>query len=193
MNLNDKRVLRTRNILRQSMLDLMKRKPVSQVTVKEICDLAGINRNTFYAHYGMPEDILAEIENEYYVKMNRIQESAIKTGDVSALILGIMNTLFENKEYSMVLYGDHNDRKVRDGHYKNSYSRVMISWIESGTSAQADHLGWLFTFLSGGIDAVIRNWVKNGMKEDPAQIARLAARMCNASSSSVFDAAEKKN
>ena len=186
MNLRDKRVLRTRSILRQSMLDLMRRKPVSQITVKEICDLAGINRNTFYTHYGMPEDILTEIENEYYEKMRQIQETVLQTGDVAGLMLSIMNMLLENKEYSMVLYGDHNDRKIRDCHYRNSYSRAMLSWIESGTSVQADHLGWLFTFLSGGIDAVIRNWVKNGMKEDPEHIAQLPAKMCTASSGSVF-------
>ena len=45
---------------------------------------------------------------------------------------------------------------------------------------------WLFTFLCGGIDGVIRTWVKNGMKEAPETIAQLAAKMCGASSDSIF-------
>ena len=186
MNLKDKRVIHTRRVLRRTLLDLMKSKPVSQITVKEICDIAEINRNTFYSHYGAPVDILTEIENEYYEKMRQIRELAIQDGNVTALVLGIMNTLLENKEFGIVLYGTNNDMRGAERHYQDAYSQVMITWIGTGTSTQADHLRWLFTFLSGGINSMIRTWVQNGMKEDPKVIAQLAGKMCEASSGSVF-------
>ena len=186
MNLKDKRVIHTRRVLRQALLEKMKKKPASQITVKEICVLADVNRNTFYSHYGTPVDILAEIESEYYEKMRQIQESAIRTGDVSSLVLGIMNMLLENKDFGLVLYGGNNDKRMNDRNYNDAYSRVMLTWIETGTATQADHLRWLFTFLSGGIDSMIRSWVQNGMQEDPHVLASLAGKMCDASSSSIF-------
>ena len=186
MNEKDKRVVQTRLKIRQALLMLMQRKPVSQVTVKEICDLAGINRNTFYAHYGAPVDILAVIQEEYNDKMQRLREDAIQTGDVQALILGIMKTLLDNRDFCMVLYGENNDSGLQDRVLHDAYSQIMLSWIESGTKAQADHLRWLFVFLSGGIDSMIRTWVKDGMREPPEQIARQAAMMCSASSVTVF-------
>ena len=186
MKLTDKRVRHTRRSLRQSLIELMQRKSVNQISVKEICDLAGINRNTFYAHYSTPRDILTEIENEYYAEMNRIQESAIHSGDAAALILGIMNMLQQNREISILLYGSNSDNRAYDEYYRSAYARIMLAWIESGTKVQADHLKWLFTFLSGAIDAMIRNWVKDGMRESPEILARLAASMCNASMESVF-------
>ena len=187
MNLNDKRVIHTRRAIRQALLDLMKKKAVSQITVKEICDISCINRNTFYAHYGTPVDVLAEIENEYYEKLQATQETALQNGDVTALILGIMNTLLENRDFSIVLYGDNNDIKIKDRNYKDAYSRVMLTWIETGTLTQANHLRWLFTFMSGGIDFMIRTWVQNDMREDPNVIASLAGKMCDASSESIFN------
>ena len=90
MNLNDKRVIQTRQKLRTALLTLMQRKPVSQITVKEICDEALTNRNTFYAHYGAPVDILVQIQQEYNEKMQLLRQEAIRTGDVQTLILGIM-------------------------------------------------------------------------------------------------------
>lgn len=186
MNLNDKRVIQTRQKLRTALLTLMQRKPVSQITVKEICDEALTNRNTFYAHYGAPVDILVQIQQEYNEKMQLLRQEAIRTGDVQTLILGIMNTLLENRDFSMVLYGDNSDSGLQDRVHHDAYSQIMLSWIESGTKTQADRLRWLFIFLSGGIDSIIRTWVKNGMKEDPAQLAQQAAQMCNASSMSIF-------
>lgn len=186
MNEKDKRVIHTRKILRQSLLELMQRKHVSQITVKEICELAGINRNTFYAHYGTPRDILSEIEDEYYEEMNRIQESAITSGDAISLIRDIMNMLLEKKEISMLLYGSNSNSRALDEYYKKAYSRILLAWIESGTGVQADHLKWLFTFLSGGIDAMIRSWIKGGMREDPNSIALLAGEMCSATMERIF-------
>lgn len=190
MNLNDKRVIQTRRAIRQALLNLMKKKAVSQITVKEICDAACINRNTFYAHYDTPVDVLAEIENEYYEKLQVMQETAIQDGNISALILGVMNTLLENRDFSMVLYGDNSDVKIKDRNNKSAYSRIMLTWIETGTSASANHLKCLFTFMCGGMDYMIRAWVQNGMKEDPTVIASLAEKMCDASSKSILNSGE---
>lgn len=186
MNLTDKRVRHTRRALRQALMELMQRKSVNEISVKEICDLAGINRNTFYAHYGTPRDILTEIENEYYAEMNRIQESAIHSGDVAALILGIMNMLRQNREISILLYGSNGDNRAYDEYYRSAYARIMLAWIDSGAHAQADHLQWRFTFLPGAMDAMIRNGVKNGMKESPEELSQLAGKMCSASMERIF-------
>lgn len=50
----DTRVQFTRNALKEAMLTLMKEKPVGRMTVKELCETAGINRGTFYLHYDVP-------------------------------------------------------------------------------------------------------------------------------------------
>ena len=47
----DRRVTRTRRLLRQALVKRMREKSVSSITVKELCDECDINRGTFYAHY----------------------------------------------------------------------------------------------------------------------------------------------
>jgi len=47
----DRRVKYTRMVLKESFINLLEKKDISQITIKEICEDADINRATFYAHY----------------------------------------------------------------------------------------------------------------------------------------------
>lgn len=192
MNYQDKRVVHTRRTLRKALLILLKKKSLSQITVKEICDLAEINRNTFYAHYGSPADILSEVENEYLEKMEHLHEKAVCDCDSQGFVEGILNLLSENRELAELLYGaNYSIQSTKN--YQRSFSRTMIAWIDTGTSVPADHLAWLFRFVSGGVDSIIRAWVQGGMRENPHAIAKLAGDMCDAASFSIFSFGKQRD
>ena len=48
---NNRRKIITKKILNDSLLELMQTKPISKITIKEICDLSDMSRSTFYLHY----------------------------------------------------------------------------------------------------------------------------------------------
>lgn len=58
----DRRVKYTKMILRQSLIEVLKEKPISRLTIKELCERADINRATFYSHYSDQFDLLKQIE-----------------------------------------------------------------------------------------------------------------------------------
>ena len=60
----DARVRYTKMMIRNSLLELLRTKPIAKITVTEICEMAGINRATFYAHYSDPSDLLHALESE---------------------------------------------------------------------------------------------------------------------------------
>lgn len=47
----DARVRYTRMRIREAFFECLEKKPINKITVKEICDIAEINRATFYTHY----------------------------------------------------------------------------------------------------------------------------------------------
>ena len=51
MKKEDRRVRRTRKILTQALTELLQQKQVNEITVKELTDLADMNRGTFYLYY----------------------------------------------------------------------------------------------------------------------------------------------
>ena len=73
----DRRILRTKKSIRRAFLHLLARKPLPQITVKELSDHADINRKTFYMYYSKIEDILTEIENEQVQKLVQVFEQEL--------------------------------------------------------------------------------------------------------------------
>ncbi len=66
----DRRVKYTKMVIKNSLVKFLKEKPISKITVKEICEDADINRATFYAHYTDQYDLLQRIENEIIDDIN---------------------------------------------------------------------------------------------------------------------------
>lgn len=60
---------RSRKLIREAFLTLLKKKPETKITVTDVVNLADINRTTFYAHYPDVRGVVEEIENDVIDKM----------------------------------------------------------------------------------------------------------------------------
>ena len=71
---NDLRVIKTRKLIYQTLLDLMKEKTFEEIKVSDICSKAMINRSTFYAHYEdkyeLLIDFLSNLKEEFARELN---------------------------------------------------------------------------------------------------------------------------
>ena len=65
----DRRVRKTRLKLNESLMILIKDKNINQITVKELTDLADINRKTFYLHYKDIFDMVDNIKEQLLVEL----------------------------------------------------------------------------------------------------------------------------
>ncbi|HWE64222.1 MAG TPA: TetR/AcrR family transcriptional regulator [Chloroflexota bacterium] len=64
VNANDPRVKRTRQLLQQTLLDLMREKSFAAITVHDLAERSTLNRATFYAHFEDKYDLLDSIMRE---------------------------------------------------------------------------------------------------------------------------------
>lgn len=53
----------------------LREKSIDKITIKEICEAAGLNRGTFYLHYDYPAALLSDIENQFLEKNTRLFHS----------------------------------------------------------------------------------------------------------------------
>lgn len=60
MNKNENKYFNTAVKMDKAFLALLEKKDFAYITVKEICEKAGVNRSTFYLHYESLEDLLSE-------------------------------------------------------------------------------------------------------------------------------------
>ena len=59
-NKTDRRIQRTRQSLRNALLELIKEKGFDAISTEEITERANVGRATFYLHYKDKEDLLLE-------------------------------------------------------------------------------------------------------------------------------------
>ncbi len=57
----DPRITRTAQALEQAIVELASQRPVSQITVADLADRAGVTRATFYNRYSSPLDLLIQV------------------------------------------------------------------------------------------------------------------------------------
>ena len=67
----DLRVIKTKQSIKGAFMDLVLEKGFEHVSVKDICNKAMINRNTFYLHYLDKIDLLEKIVKEVFLEQEK--------------------------------------------------------------------------------------------------------------------------
>ena len=79
IRMEDKRIVRTKQILKQTMINMLADSPFEQISIKQLCGLAGISRVTFYTHYNdkydLAEDIFKDMQEKGRVEFFRLQST----------------------------------------------------------------------------------------------------------------------
>lgn len=65
----DKRILKTKEKLQSALRILLEKKDVSDITVSSLCEVADINRSTFYVYYSNIQDCFEEITDSIMDEM----------------------------------------------------------------------------------------------------------------------------
>lgn len=82
---SDIRMILTKRLLREGLLQCLEKKPIEKITIQELCEESGVNRTTFYHHYQAPIQILHEMACDYADQLQQIFAESIKStpGDYS--------------------------------------------------------------------------------------------------------------
>jgi AcrR family transcriptional regulator len=73
----DPRAQRTRQMLRQALMQIVIEKPFRDLTIRDITTRAGINRATFYLRYDDKYDLLKNCADELFAELRKMIESEI--------------------------------------------------------------------------------------------------------------------
>ncbi len=167
----DRRILKTERSLEEALLKLMRGKSIDQITTTELCREAGINRNTFYAHYPNPMNLLQRIEDEFIRLVVDLIDNTVQENGYSMLLQRVFELIIEHKALSLVLLSRNGDPNYLRRIIETARVPVINYWRELGTDLPQEDLDMLFTFLSHGAKQVILLWTENGFDRAPAELA----------------------
>ncbi|MBW7572086.1 TetR/AcrR family transcriptional regulator [Caproiciproducens faecalis] len=167
----DRRVKYTKMVLRESLLELMKDKPITKITPTELCRLADINRNTFYAHYSSPMDLLSTIENELYEEVIQAFECSFHTDTMEILLTEICQVIRNHSAICKILFSEYGDKDFLKRVIYLAHDKTVVEWKTLMHDSSAEMVERLFTFTVNGSMAIIQDWILKGAKESPSEIA----------------------
>jgi AcrR family transcriptional regulator len=103
----------TKRILRESLMELMKTKPISTISIKEICAHADIGRSTFYTHFADQYDLLNKTQEETLAFIDNVHTkySFYKNGKRESLQMleEILQYIADNNKSIYVLFSENGD------------------------------------------------------------------------------------
>ncbi len=157
----DLRVIKTRAVIKNTLIEIMSEKELSKITVSELCAKAKINRKTFYRHYREISDVAAELENEALDEFSR----SFKNGsilDERRIISGIGEVLGQRRDfYSRML--KFNPDLFGKGRLKTALCRTLAAALRS-TGAEKDErvLMAAAEFTAAGVFSLYSGWLEEG-------------------------------
>ncbi|MCC8067128.1 MAG: TetR/AcrR family transcriptional regulator [Clostridiales bacterium] len=160
----------TKEIIIQAVIELLNERPFSQITVKDVVEKCGINRNTFYYHFRDLRDVM-----EYALKreMDRIMQSHLEADDIMDGLTQVMELFQENKKAILHIYRSM-DRAVLQQYLDTLCDYIVREYIwQSRSRLDVMQLSEEDQRLLKNVDkclleGILLDWLEHGMKEDLA-------------------------
>jgi len=177
----NQRVALTKELVHRAMIELLKRQEIHRISIRELCQIAGINRTTFYNHYGSQYDVLAEIRDWY---LRDIAE-AIESTDLQdpenlwSRVSLVLNYMEQNLEISRLLI--HNNIDETFAHRLFSLPKIedmLAETLKESVSSRAYRD--VVSFVISGSYKLVQNWIAEANRCSPAEMALLILRLANA-------------
>lgn len=186
----DKRVIRTKALLIRSLSALIKQKNIKDITVKELCEYADINRGTFYLHYKDIYDMLDSIEQELSDKFLQIfQKYNSETNEdfPYPLFLEIFKLVDDNAELFRVLIGPNGDISFIMKIFKLYNIHCLQSEFNKLSPQFSMNQVYYSNFILYGCVGLIEQWLSRDTKESPEKMAELITKLVSTGVLSLFN------
>ncbi len=171
----DARVKYTQKAIKDALIGLLENKPINRITVKEVCDVAGINRATFYSHFADCFDVLEKIENDLLSDFEK-SLAYVNVAEVSELINAIYDMIDANAEICRVLVFHNKDSALLTRMLGMAHDKTMTFWRSQLKRASENELEMLFICLSSGLMNVVVTGYQRFERSEVSAFVNMMAR-----------------
>lgn len=175
----NQRITLTKRLLQEGLLRLLEKKELSKISVTELCRESGINRATFYKHYGCPDDVLAAIKEQFFQDLLVVQQQDNIKGPMTYIdAFGRMCTyLYEHKELSKHIIKNMNfdisNILIKISQGQNGINEYLIKNFDTESAKLAS------TFIGYGSYSIVRQWLVEDMEKTPKEIEAIVYKLMN--------------
>lgn len=189
-NPEDRRARRSRRLLKESLLELMKKKTFSEISVRDVTDSADMNRGTFYLHYSGTAELLQSLEEDLLAELQALidahMQESVAVGSAAPVFEPVLDFVAENRETCSVLFSSSEAsgffQSIQQLVHKNG-APLVKTWFQPQDPQLTDYL---LNFLAWGLIGLLREWFAQDMALPREELLAAAQRMADGAASSLF-------
>lgn len=181
MNKQDSKYFNTASYMDEALLVLLEKKDYEFITVKEICQIAGVNRSTFYLHYEKMDDLLEEtvnyVSNKFNSKLKIIDADAEITKTIltsDKYLRPYLSFIKENKKIYKLMHDKpylFNIDKITNRLYKDIFDIALTNF-----KVKEEEKKYIFSFYTEGVIGIIKRWLEDDCNDEIDLIIRIIER-----------------
>ena len=179
----DRRVVKTKRAIHRAFASLLSEKEINDITVRDIADLADINRGAFYLYYRDIYDKLARTEDDMFSALEKIISDRVRQGGAEG-VMSILTEVFafiaENREMCSVLLSANGDMSFL--HRLNGFIREECRCLGPACETDDAEFEYSYSFAVFGCAGLIRAYLSRDCRESAARMAEIACSMLRSGS-----------
>ena len=184
MNKQESKYFYTASLMDEALLLLLEKKDFEYITVKELCQKAGVNRTTFYLHYQNMNELLEETINELNKKFldsfskEMTIEKALNEDKVlttSKYLVPYLNFIKDNKKAfklastkPLLFKSDKAFKKLNENIFEPVLDRYGV---------KEDEKQYILAFYVKGVFSIILKWLDNNCSDDVELIVNIIEKV----------------
>ena len=170
----------TKMVLRESLLELMKTTPISNIYVKEICAYADVSRSTFYTYYNDQYDLLKKTQEEILDFIDNLHSKyAFYKGssrESLQMLEEFLQYIADNNKSIYVLFSENGDINFQKNIFSVMYQKNIIKSLTDKLPDEQTRQ-YYYLFIVTGSLGIIYHWIKNGMDKPISELAKLIVNL----------------
>jgi len=174
---DDRRVRRTRKVLKESLATLLLKKNINSITIQELVKHAGINRGTFYLHYRDLKDMLSQIEMEMIEELEDISKRyppSLAKNRHNQYIAALLQYIWDNRTFCKMLLGPFGDMAFVEKLKKLVAQKRFYYLMDNCPDNRLQDYQYCVAFTVAGCIGLIQTWIESGMEKSPEEVAQVA-------------------
>lgn len=166
---NNQRYKSTEEKIEQAICSLLKFRNYDDISIKEICYEAGINRSSFYAHYLDINDLMIKTEQKLSQSIAKIFNPSVEWNE--EIFVQLFKFLKQHEAFYRAYLSTSQQAFMEKSDFKNFIGVVRKNGKDSKflQSERVYHMA----FFAGGLKALAKSWMQTGCKETPEEMARI--------------------
>ncbi len=161
---NNKRFINSQENMENAFIKLLATHNKKKITVQSICNLANVNRTTFYAHYTDIYDLQKQIEKRLSAQLEKIfQEALYDEKKMNSALCKMFYFIKKHNIFYKVFLEYNNTIPIL---------KTILCCIGSNTNDK-DSPNYHIAFFTAGVCEMIRIWLNNDCREKPEELARI--------------------